>query len=571
MNLTARSTGHNDRLKAVFESIQQQFKLESFAQRYSSSESKIECSFVLFEVPNRAKVVTTLTLRELQAQLKIQTITRLCNPDFSLMTIPHPTLIKLMTRHFVKLNGSFRFGYFIINSQNGSISFEMNSNTYIGKGNPNLQAIHDLFKINLSTCYFANRFHIYKILQMLNIISFKELAEVFKYVVTDPNVQPYSYRKVHPDHLAYLTNVEKYIYSSMENPARWSNSQQNALAYPVPTDSVSSKATIITPVEIYKIEDRKKGLVSGGFGEISLLKVVYKMKGSDKFISRQLIMKEEKSNVRNKGKKCEENEESAAEEPNRMSNELLVLKHFQIRQSASNYIAKFYSASEESKKKVGLSQSSLLMEFYPQKSLDHFRSKNDSLSLNTKLWFLIQIANGLRYLKEEGVYHLDLKGSNALVQKNFNIRLIDFGESYLKSIDERLGVNATEYKKHFIPGKTLPYASPEILQKPFNVANLEDKTDVFSFGMLMGEMLFENFLVDFKKSNLHGLSKRYQEKKFEIKFSKHAAQMMGPKKIFQYLRILTLMCLNPEPSQRPTQEWIVIMLKDIATFLEKIY
>ncbi len=575
MNLTARRVSNNDRLKAVFESIQHQFKLESFAQKFSSSESKIECSFVLFEVPRKVKLVTTLTLREIQSQLKLETITRLCNNDFTLMTIPHPTLIKLMARHFVKLNGSFRFGYFTINNQNGSVSFEMNSNTHIGKDYPNMQAINGLFKINVNTSFFALRFHIYKILQMLNIISFDELAEVFKYVETNPKVQPYSYRKVHPEHLAYLTNIEKYIVNSNENPARWSNSQQNSLAYPVAADSTNFMATIITPVELYKVEDRRKGLIAGGFGEISLLKVVYKMKGSDKFITRQIIMKEEKSDVRKKANNNENNDGNAdddtAEKAQRLSNELLVLKHFQLKKSSSNFIAKFYTASDENKKKVGLSQKGILMEFYPHKSLDHFRSKNDSMSLNTKLWFLSQIANGIRYLKEEGIYHLDLKGSNVLVQKNYNLKLIDFGESYITSIDEKLGVKASEYKKTFIPGKTLPFASPEILQKPFNAENLKEKTDIFSFGMLMGEMLFENFVIDFKKSNLHLLSQKYQEKNYKVKLSKYSAQMMGPKKVFKYLRILTLLCLNPDPSQRPTHEWIVILLKDMMTFLEKMY
>ena len=138
-------------------------------------------------------------------------------------------------------------------------------------------------------------------------------------------------------------------------------------------------------------------------------------------------------------------------------------------------------------------------------------------------------------------------------------------------LDSTLGIDSPEYIKNFKPGRTLPFAAPELLIIPFDVLNLNDKTDVFSFGMIMGEMLFENFLLEFKKSNLPLLCQKYQEKKYQTKFSQESAQLMGPKKIFKYLRILTILCLDSEPDRRPTHEWIVIVLRETFTFLDKMY
>eukprot|EP00331_Platyophrya_macrostoma_P031070 CAMPEP_0176438752 /NCGR_PEP_ID=MMETSP0127-20121128/19501_1 /TAXON_ID=938130 /ORGANISM="Platyophrya macrostoma, Strain WH" /LENGTH=430 /DNA_ID=CAMNT_0017822823 /DNA_START=439 /DNA_END=1732 /DNA_ORIENTATION=- len=428
-----------------------------------------------------------------------------------------------------------------------------------------------VIRTNLTTSFFAVRMHVYKFLCMLNIISFKELAEVFKYIETNPHIQPYSYRKVNPEYMAHIANAKKIFSTFAENPKSWSNIQQNQLAYPVSTDSASYRATVVTPIEIYKVDPSIKNLTSGGFGKISLLKVHYKIKGSDKMVSRQIIIKEERSDDTNDTKDSESGDHSK-EVSHRMQNEHLVLNHFQLKKSTSPYIAKFFHASRDNKQKVGLNRKGILMEFYPHKSLEHFKRKmTDTISVNTKLWFLTQMANGIRYMKQEGVYHLDLKNSNILIQKNYSLKLIDFGESYIKSVDPALGVDSSKYIKSFKPGRTMPFAAPELLTKPFDVLNLHDKTDVFSFGMIMGEMLFENFLVDFKKSNLSALCQKYREKNYQTRFSQESAEAMGPKKIFKYLRILTILCLDSEPERRPTHEWIVIALRELSTFLEKLY
>eukprot|EP00331_Platyophrya_macrostoma_P011931 CAMPEP_0176410282 /NCGR_PEP_ID=MMETSP0127-20121128/2971_1 /TAXON_ID=938130 /ORGANISM="Platyophrya macrostoma, Strain WH" /LENGTH=259 /DNA_ID=CAMNT_0017789763 /DNA_START=422 /DNA_END=1198 /DNA_ORIENTATION=- len=259
-------------------------------------------------------------------------------------------------------------------------------------------------------------------------------------------------------------------------------------------------------------------------------------------------MKEEKASMLPNS----QNSEEGIVEESRINNELLVLKHFQLKDSSSQYVAKFYQADEINKQSVGLNPRAILMEYYPHKSLDHFRMKQTGMSVNTMLWFLIQTANGLRFLKNEGVYHLDIKGSNILVQTNYTLRLIDFGESYLKNPHPKLNLSSA-YEQQFKPGRTLPYASPEIVSRRFKASKLHERTDIFSFGMMMGELLFENFLINFKKSNLPYLNTKYQNLSYKTNFSEEEAQSMGPKKL--YLRSITMLCLHPDPNERPTHEW----------------
>ncbi len=68
-----------------------------------------------------------------------------------------------------------------------------------------------------------------------------------------------------------------------------------------------------------------------------------------------------------------------------------------------------------------------MIEYCPQKSLATYRTKNkEFMTLNTKLTFLKYIAQGVKFLKDHNICHLDLKPSNILFG-NFYVKLIDFG------------------------------------------------------------------------------------------------------------------------------------------------
>lgn len=106
---------------------------------------------------------------------------------------------------------------------------------------------------------------------------------------------------------------------------------------------------------------------------------------------------------------------------------------------------------------------------------------------------LNRIALGVRFLRDYGVHHNDLKPENVLLKivgnranNNFLLtRLIDFGESYSKY--QRDLVRRNWYHR----GWTIPYAPPEQVK----YSKYSEKTDIFSLGVILYEFVFGPFPV----------------------------------------------------------------------------
>jgi serine/threonine protein kinase len=68
------------------------------------------------------------------------------------------------------------------------------------------------------------------------------------------------------------------------------------------------------------------------------------------------------------------------------------------------------------------------MDWYMHKSLDLYIKNNKiSTSLLTKLYLLCQVIQGLRFLRDNKIVHMDMKPQNVLVGKGLLLRLTDFG------------------------------------------------------------------------------------------------------------------------------------------------
>ena len=68
-------------------------------------------------------------------------------------------------------------------------------------------------------------------------------------------------------------------------------------------------------------------------------------------------------------------------------------------------------------------------------NLGHYQAFfNLTLSLKNKLYLLFRITQGLRYIKSYNVVHLDLKPGNIMITPSYDVKLIDFGESYHPSV-----------------------------------------------------------------------------------------------------------------------------------------
>ncbi|XP_024522868.1 G-type lectin S-receptor-like serine/threonine-protein kinase At2g19130 [Selaginella moellendorffii] len=140
----------------------------------------------------------------------------------------------------------------------------------------------------------------------------------------------------------------------------------------------------------------------------------------------------------------------------------------------------------------------LVYEFMPNGSLDKWIfTKNDDdkggesanllLNWNQRHSIAIDVARGLTYLHEgcwEQVLHLDIKPQNILLDENLRARISDFG---LSKLAER-GKSQVVTVMRGTPG----YMAPEWLH-----TKVMDKTDVYSFGIVLLELVSSRRTIQF--------------------------------------------------------------------------
>ena len=129
----------------------------------------------------------------------------------------------------------------------------------------------------------------------------------------------------------------------------------------------------------------------------------------------------------------------------------------------------------------------LIYEFLPNESLEKFifSRKITSHSLGWKKLqdIALGIAKGIEYLHQgcdQRILHFDIKPHNVLLDHNFNPKISDFGLAKLCS-REQSAVSMT------VARGTMGYIAPEMLSR--NIGNVSYKSDVFSYGMLLLEMV----------------------------------------------------------------------------------
>jgi serine/threonine protein kinase len=109
------------------------------------------------------------------------------------------------------------------------------------------------------------------------------------------------------------------------------------------------------------------------------------------------------------------------------------------------------------------------------------------LSIAKILDISIQVCDGIMEAHSHDIIHRDIKPGNIMVDKKGIVRILDFGlakfsdDSYVKD-DDRVNSNLTE--KGFVMG-TVAYISPEQARGK----SLDRQTDVFSFGVVLYEMI----------------------------------------------------------------------------------
>uniref|UniRef100_A0A8I7B0B0 non-specific serine/threonine protein kinase n=1 Tax=Hordeum vulgare subsp. vulgare TaxID=112509 RepID=A0A8I7B0B0_HORVV len=131
----------------------------------------------------------------------------------------------------------------------------------------------------------------------------------------------------------------------------------------------------------------------------------------------------------------------------------------------------------------------LIYEFMPNESLEKYIFSDDpnifqNLLVPDKLLDIaLGIARGMEYLHQgcnQRILHFDIKPHNILLDYNFNPKISDFGLAKLCARDQSI-VTLTAARG------TMGYIAPELYSR--NFGGVSYKSDVFSFGMLVLEMV----------------------------------------------------------------------------------
>ncbi|KAJ4752496.1 Proline-rich receptor-like protein kinase PERK4 [Rhynchospora pubera] len=130
---------------------------------------------------------------------------------------------------------------------------------------------------------------------------------------------------------------------------------------------------------------------------------------------------------------------------------------------------------------VGQEKVMLVFEFVPNKTLQfHLHECNNIMDWPTRLKVALGSAKGLAYLHEEchpRIVHRDVKSSNILLDYSFESKVGDFGLAKYIS-DDNTHVSTR------VMG-TVGYLAPEYAM----TGQLTDKSDVFSFGVMLLELI----------------------------------------------------------------------------------
>ena len=159
------------------------------------------------------------------------------------------------------------------------------------------------------------------------------------------------------------------------------------------------------------------------------------------------------------------------------------------------------------------------------------------------------------------ILHFDIKPHNILLDEDFTPKVSDFGLAKLYSTDDSI-VSIT------VARGTIGYIAPELFYK--NIGGVSFKADVYSFGMLLLEMVG-------KRKNVNAFAEHSSQIYFPSwiynKYDQGEDTEMGDatadeKKYIRKMVIVALWCVQMKPMDRPSMSTALEMLEGEVELLE---
>ncbi|KAL6187487.1 hypothetical protein ACLB2K_038885 [Fragaria x ananassa] len=203
----------------------------------------------------------------------------------------------------------------------------------------------------------------------------------------------------------------------------------------------------------------------------------------------------------------------------------------------------------------------LVYDFLPNGSLQDFISSADNnnsfLGWDKLQDIALGIAKGIEYLHQgcdQRILHFDIKPHNVLLDHNFTPKISDFGLAKLCSKDQSI-VSMTTARG------TMGYIAPEVFSR--NFGNVSYKSDVYSYGMVLLEMVggrknisstTENAPEVYYPEWIYNLLDEGEDLRIHVGEEADA-------KIAKRLAIVGLWCIQWHPVDRPSMKGVVQMLE----------
>jgi len=119
----------------------------------------------------------------------------------------------------------------------------------------------------------------------------------------------------------------------------------------------------------------------------------------------------------------------------------------------------------------------ITMEFVPGQDLKALIRQTGKLTVETTLSIAKQVCEGLEEAHNHGVVHRDLKPSNIMIDKEGNVRIMDFGI-------------ARSLKAKGLTGSGVMIGTPEYMSpEQAEAKDVDQRTDIYSLGIVLYEML----------------------------------------------------------------------------------